>query len=498
MSETTVKAVIANFRSGDASATEMTEACLARCEAAESLNSLLHLSREAALAAAANLDDKRASGATLGPLAGVPIAVKDALCTLDAPTTAASKILTRDGQNYETGWRPPYDATVVDRLRAADAIVVAKANMDEFAMGSSNENSAFGPAKNPWDPTRTPGGSSGGSAASVAAELVPASLGSDTGGSIRQPAAFCGVVGVKPSYGRVSRYGLIAFASSLDQVGPLCRTVDGAARLLEVIAGPDTRDATCVESPVGKYVEACQRPVAGLRVGVPREYFSDGLDESVRRAVETSIQKLRDDGVEVQEVSLPHTNYGVATYYLIATAEASSNLSRFDGVRFGLRVERQDSDLVAMYEQSRGQGFGAEVKRRIMLGTYALSTGFYDAYYRKAQQVRTLIKQDFDQVFQKVDVLITPSSPTPAFSLGEKVDDPLQMYLADIYTLPASLAGVCGISVPVGFAEADGSQLPVGLQILAPSMAEETLFRVAGACERGADLLGQTPSGPSA
>ncbi|MEN9579571.1 MAG: glutamyl-tRNA(Gln) amidotransferase [Pseudomonadota bacterium] len=482
-----------NFREGALSATALTQACLARAKAAAPLNALLHVSTEAALARATELDAKRQAGGSLGALAGVPIAIKDALCTLDAPTTAASKILTRDGKTYATGWRPPYDATVVKRLRDADALLIGKANMDEFAMGSSNENSAFGPVKNPWDLTRTPGGSSGGSAAAVAARTVPAALGSDTGGSIRQPASHCGVVGVKPSYGRVSRYGLIAFASSLDQVGPLTSDVDGAARVLEVIAGADPLDATCVDAPAGNYVRACQVDLPKLRVGVPQQYFAAGLDDSVRHAVEKVIDHYRSHGAEIVSVSLPHTDYGVSTYYLIATAEASSNLSRFDGVRFGLRVE--DGDLTSLYEKSRGLGFGAEVKRRIMLGTYALSAGFYDAYYRKAQQVRTLIREDFDRAFTQVDLLVTPSSPTPAFRLGEKVQDPLQMYLADIYTLPASLAGICGLSLPAGFVETDGAQLPIGVQLLAPHFAEERLFTAAAHWERTAALAHLAPPG---
>jgi aspartyl-tRNA(Asn)/glutamyl-tRNA(Gln) amidotransferase subunit A len=467
-------------RRGETSAVELTRKALDRAKAKADLNALLFLDEEGALARAREIDDKAKQGQTLGALCGVPLTIKDAICTIGMPTTSASKMLTRDG-TYETGWVPDYDATVVARLRAADAVLLGKANMDEFAMGSSNENSAFGPVKNPWDPTRIPGGSSGGSAASVAAEIVAGSLGSDTGGSIRQPAALCGVVGVKPSYGRVSRYGLVAFASSLDQVGPLTADVRSAARMLEVIAGHDDRDATSVDLPVGAYEAACERPITGLRIGIPKEYFAEGLDEGVRARVVAAAEALRAQGATLIDVSLPNTQYGISTYYVLATAEASSNLSRFDGVRYGMRVEAGGADLASMYRASRGAGFGPEVKRRIMLGTYALSSGFYDAYYRKAQSVRALITRDFDSVFEQVDALFTPCSPTVAFKLGERAQSPLQMYLADVYTLPASLAGVCGMSVPVGF---DPAGLPIGAQLLAPRFAEETLFRLGAAWER--------------
>ncbi len=462
-------------------------------EAQRGLHAFLHVAREAALAAAAAVDQKRSRGAALGPLSGVPIAIKDALCTADAPTTCASKILTKrngegtGGSNAESGWRPPYDATVVARLRAADAVLVGKTNMDEFAMGSSGENSAFGPMRNPWDPTRTAGGSSGGSAVAVAAGMAAGSLGSDTGGSIRQPAALCGIVGVKPSYGRVSRYGLVAFASSLDQVGPFARDARSAARLLEVISGADAHDSTCAGSvPVGSYEAACSRPVKGLRIGIPEEYFGEGLDPAVAASVRTAISALESEGCSVHPVALPHTRHGIATYYIVATAEASSNLARFDGVRFGLRLEPPRSDLQTMYGKTRNAGFGPEVKRRILLGTYVLSSGYYDAYYRKAQKTRTLIKQDFDRAFQKVDAIAAPTSPSPAFKFGEKADDPLAMYLADIYTLPASLAGIAGLSVPCGMTAASSAQpaLPVGLQLLAPAFEEERLFTLAAAVER--------------
>jgi aspartyl-tRNA(Asn)/glutamyl-tRNA(Gln) amidotransferase subunit A len=477
---------------GEISALALTERALSRMDAQQGLHAFLHVAREAALAAAAVVDQKRSRGVALGPLSGVPIAIKDALCTSDAPTTCASKLLTKrnaegtGGSGAETGWRPPYDATVVARLRAADAVLVGKTNMDEFAMGSSGENSAFGPMRNPWDPSRTAGGSSGGSAVAVAAGMAAGSLGSDTGGSIRQPAALCGIVGVKPSYGRVSRYGLVAFASSLDQVGPFARDARSAARLLEVISGADARDSTCASVPVGSYEAACTRPVKGLRIGIPEEYFGEGLDPAVEASVRAAISALESEGCSVHPVALPHTRHGIATYYIVATAEASSNLARFDGVRFGLRLEPPRSDLQTMYGKTRNAGFGPEVKRRILLGTYVLSSGYYDAYYRKAQKTRTLIKQDFDRAFEKVDAIAAPTSPSPAFKFGEKADDPLAMYLADIYTLPASLAGIAGLSVPCGMTAATSAQpaLPVGLQLLAPAFEEERLFTLAAAVER--------------
>ncbi|MEP7052220.1 MAG: Asp-tRNA(Asn)/Glu-tRNA(Gln) amidotransferase subunit GatA [Pseudomonadota bacterium] len=485
---------------GDVTAVALTELALGRMEAQSGLHAFLHVARDAALAAAAAVDQKRARGAALGPLSGVPIAIKDALCTADAPTTCASKLLTRrnaegtGGSGAEMGWRPPYDATVVARLRAAGAVMVGKTNMDEFAMGSSGENSAFGPMRNPWDPTRTAGGSSGGSAVAVSAGMAAGSLGSDTGGSIRQPAALCGIVGVKPSYGRVSRYGLVAFASSLDQVGPFARDARSAARLLEVISGADDRDSTCVNVPVGAYEAACSKPVKGLRIGIPEEYFGEGLDAGVAASVHAAIKELERAGCSVHPVKLPHTRHGIATYYIVATAEASSNLARFDGVRFGLRIEPARSDLQTMYGKTRNAGFGPEVKRRILLGTYVLSSGYYDAYYRKAQKTRTLIKQDFDRAFETVDAIAAPTSPSPAFKFGEKSDDPLAMYLADIYTLPASLAGIAGLSVPCGMLAASGTRpsLPVGLQLLAPAFEEERLFTLAAEVERRT-----APNGPA-
>jgi aspartyl-tRNA(Asn)/glutamyl-tRNA(Gln) amidotransferase subunit A len=485
---------------GELSAVALTERALARIEAKSNLHAFLHVARDAALAAATAVDQKRARGEKLGPLGGVPIAIKDALCTSDAPTTCASKILTRrnaegtGGSGQENGWRPPYDATVVAKLRAADAVLVGKTNMDEFAMGSSGENSAFGPMRNPWDLTRTAGGSSGGSAAAVSAGLAAGALGSDTGGSIRQPAALCGIVGVKPTYGRVSRYGLVAFASSLDQVGPFARDARSAARILEVISGVDAHDSTSANVPVGAYEAACGKPVTGLRIGIPEEYFGDGLDPGVASSVRAAISALEKEGCTVHPVALPHTRHGIATYYIVATAEASSNLARFDGVRFGLRMEPPRGDLQAMYGKTRNAGFGPEVKRRILLGTYVLSSGYYDAYYRKAQKARTLIKQDFDRAFETVDAIAAPTSPSPAFKLGEKADDPLAMYLADIYTLPASLAGIAGLSVPCGMLAQSSEQpaLPVGLQLLAPAFEEERLFTLASAVERVT-----APSGPA-
>ena len=470
-------------RQGAVSATEVAEASLARAEAKSDLGAFLHIAERSALAAAQRIDERRRRGEELGVLAGVPIAVKDALCTTDMPTTCASRILARKGNR---AWCPPYDATVVARLRAADAIVIGKTNMDEFAMGSSNENSAFGPVKNPHDPTRIPGGSSGGSAVAVAAGVTPASLGSDTGGSIRQPAGLCGVVGLKPSYGRVSRYGLVAFASSLDQVGPYARDVRGAARLLEVIGGADPRDSTCRTEAVPALERACNESAAGLTIGVPSEYFGEGLDSDVDRSVRQALTALEASGCKLREVSLPHTRYGVATYYVIATAEASSNLARFDGVRFGLRIEPSGADLEKMYGSTRDEGFGAEVKRRILLGTYVLSAGYYDAYYKRAQQVRTLVRRDFEEAFRQVDVIVTPTSPVPAFRIGERVDDPLSMYLSDIYTLPASLAGICALSVPAATTPKrdDRPALPVGLQIMGPALAEESILRVAAHWEK--------------
>lgn len=512
---------------GGASAEQVCLSSLRAIEQQAGLGAFIHVASEAAVQAARAVDRKRDAGGELGALAGVPIAIKDLLATRDAPTTCASRMLTRDG-TPATGWRPPYDASVIERLRAADAVLIGKTNLDEFAMGSSNENSGFFAARNPWSPgelsaaslsaaelsaadqsaaglsaaglsaahppadpqhaARAPGGSSGGSAACVAAGLSTLALGTDTGGSIRQPAAFCGVVGLKPSYGRVSRFGLVAFASSLDVIGPIARDVADAARLYDVIAGPDPKDSTASAlppAPCEPGLSTANASLQGLRVGLPAEYFQAGLDPRVEAAVREAAARLGGAGAELVSVALPHTQFGIATYYLIATAEASSNLSRFDGVRFGLRVEAPGADLERLYRESRGQGFGAEVKRRVMLGTYALSAGYYDAYYKKAQQVRALIVQDFAQVFAQVDVLLTPTTPTPAFKLGEKTADPLTMYLGDVYTLPASLAGLPAISLPCGFTQASATEpsLPIGVQLIGPAYTEPRLLQVASALE---------------
>ncbi len=493
-----------SFKSGRMSAVEIAEGALARLEAQQNLGAFLAVvPRDEVLESARALDARRTRNEPLGLLAGVPMSIKDALCTVDAPTTSGSRILARveagkPSPDPRLGWQPPYDATVVARLRAADALIIGKANMDEFAMGSSTENSGFYPARNPWAPDRIPGGSSGGSAVSVAAGIVHGSLGSDTGGSIRQPAALCGVVGVKPTYGRVSRYGLIAFASSLDQVGPFARDVRGAARLLRVIAGHDPRDSTSSPLPVPDYEAACNRGVRGLTLGVPAEYFGQGLDPRIERSVRDAVTALEAEGCTVKPVTMPHTRYGVAAYYVVATAEASSNLARFDGVRFGLRLEQPGADLQTMYGATRNAGFGPEVKRRILLGTYVLSAGYYDAYYKRAQRVRTLVKQDFDNAFAEVDALIAPVTPTPAFPLGEHTEDPLAMYLGDIYTLPCNLAGICGMSVPAAPVEAAGGapELPVGLQLLAPAFQEERLFALGAAWEQLSPARGRLPPGP--
>jgi len=437
-----------------------------------SIGAFLTLCEERAQRQAERIDKLVAEGKPLPPLAGVPIAIKDVMVTRGVRTTAGSKIL----ENFV----PPYDCTAVARLEAAGAVVLGKLNCDEFAMGSSNENSAYHEVHNPRDKSRVPGGSSGGSAAAVAAEMAVATLGSDTGGSIRQPASFCGVVGLKPTYGRVSRYGLIAFASSLDHIGPFAKTVKEVALVLRTIAGRDPMDSTSAEVPVPDYVAELEKPVKGLKIGVAKEYFGEGLDVEVRAAVEAAIQKLAELGCEVVPVSLPHTEYAIPTYYIVATAEASSNLARFDGVRYGFRSPKART-LSDMYRLSRDGGFGMEVKRRIMLGTYALSAGYYDAYYLKAQKVRTLLTRDFDEAFKKVDVIAAPTCPTPAFKLGEKVNDPLAMYLADIYTVTANLAGIPGISVPCG---ENHEKLPIGLQLFGRHFDEATLLRVARAYER--------------
>ena len=435
------------------------------------LNVFLSLSKDRALAQAERVDALAAKGDPLPPLAGIPVGIKDVLVMQGAPATAGSKIL--------EGYKPLYDATVVSRLEAAGAVLLGKLNCDEFAMGSSNENSAYGPVRNPVDTERVPGGSSGGSAAAVAANMAVATLGSDTGGSIRQPASFCGVVGVLPTWSRVSRYGLIAFASSLDRIGPFAGNVRDAASMLGVIAGYDPKDATSSSAPVLDFAAESDKPVNGLRIGIPKEYFAEGLDPEVRTAIEAGIKSLEAAGCTIKPVSLPLTKYAIPTYYLVATAEASANLARFDGVRYGYRSPASDT-LSAMYSHSRDEGFGAEVKRRILLGTYALSAGYYDAYYGKAQQVRRLLAEEFLRAFADVDAIVTPTAPTPAFKLGEKTGDPLAMYLADIYTVTASLAGICGVTVPCGLTCAG---LPVGMQVLAAHLHEGTAFRVARAVE---------------
>jgi len=434
------------------------------------LHAFLRLTEPQAWAAAQAAQERRSKRKPLSPLDGVPIGLKDIFCMEGVETTAGSRIL--------AGYVPPYDATVVRKLKAAGAVIVGKLNMDEFAMGSSTENSAFGPTMNPWDLSRTPGGSSGGSAAAVAARMVPGTLGTDTGGSIRQPAALVGCVGIKPTYGRVSRYGVIAFASSLDQVGPFAQDVRGAALLLREIAGEDVNDQTSSRRPVPDYEAAISKSVRGLRIGVPSEYFGEGLDPQVEKAVRAAIEKLRAAGCEVREISLPNSPHAIATYYIVATAEASSNLARYDGVRYGPRAKA--GQLLEMYERTRAEGFGAEVKRRIMLGTYALSAGYYDAYYLRAQKVRALIRRDFDNAFANLDAVVSPTSPTTAFKLGEKMDDPLAMYLNDVYTVPVNLAGLPGISVPCGF---DNRRLPIGVQLIGKPFDEETLLRLGHAVE---------------
>ena len=471
------------LRAGEVSSVELTRACLERIRAVDDrVGAYVTVTDELALAQAREADQRHRGGEDT-PLLGIPLAIKDVICMRGAPTTCGSRIL----ENFI----PPYDATVIERLREAGAVILGKTNMDEFAMGSSTENSAFGPTHNPWDLARVPGGSSGGSAAAVAADECLGGLGSDTGGSIRQPASFCGVVGVKPSYGRVSRYGLVAFASSLDQIGPLGKDVRDCAILLQVIAGHDERESTSMPLEVPHYVTALEgaEELSGVRIGVPHEYFIEGMQPQVEEAVREAIKVLAELGAEVVEVSVPHTEYALPVYYLIAPAEASANLARYDGVRYGFRYPEAE-DLWDAYRRSRQHGFGAEVKRRIMLGTYALSAGYYDAYYLKAQQVRTLIKEDFDRAFEQVDLLIAPVSPTVAFRIGEKVDDPLKMYLSDVFTLSVNLAGICGASIPCGFA--DG--LPIGLQLMGVAFHEATVLRVAYAYEQATEWHRRRPA----
>ena len=467
----TIHELHARFQSGEATPSEATREYLDRIAALDP-KVLAYLTRtpEAALAQAAEADARFKSKKPIGLLDGIPLALKDVFCTRGVETTCGSKIL--------KGFRPPYDATVVAKLRAAGGVFLGKLNMDEFAMGSSTENSAFFTTRNPWDLSRVPGGSSGGSAAAVAANLAAATLGTDTGGSIRQPAAFCGTVGLKPTYGRVSRYGLIAFASSLDQAGPFGKDVADAALMLQTIAGHDPMDSTSAAIPVPDYAAVLSQGVKGLKVGIPDEYFIDGLDPEVESAVRAAITTLEHLGAKTQRVSLPHTEYGLAAYYVIAPAEASSNLARYDGVKYGLRVPGA-RDLIDMYSRTRGAGFGAEVKRRVMLGTYALSAGYYDAYYGKAQKVRTLVLRDFQRAFELVDVIVAPTTPSVAFKMGER-EDPLQMYLNDVFTIPVNLAGLPGLSMPAGFTQ---TGLPIGLQIIGKAFDEATVLRAAKAYE---------------
>ena len=474
--------LVAAVRQGDLSAVQCTEAFLNRIQYCNgAINAFLNVDRAGALSCAESIDVRRRSGQPLGPLAGLPVAVKDALCTADLPTTAASKML----ENF----RPPYDAFVVSRLRQADAVIVGKTNMDEFAMGGSNENSAFGPVHNPWDFSRAPGGSSGGSAACVAADMTPVAIGSDTGGSIRQPAGLCGITGLKPTYGRVSRRGLIAFASSLDQIGPMARSAADCALVLETIAGHDPGDSTSLTDAVPRYTSLLEQPLAGVRVGRVPEHFAAGLDPEVAKGVEEAFAVLKAAGATVHDIAMPHAKYGVATYYLVAPCEASSNLARYDGAHYGHRASAKpssafESPLIEMYCRSRAEGFGPEVKRRIMLGTYALSSGYYDAYYAKALKVRRLIRQDYLDAFEHVDLIGGPVSATPAFKLGEKTGDPLAMYLVDLYTVSTNLAGVGGISFPCGFTK---SGLPIGFQLQAPALGEPLLLRASDRFQRLTD-----------
>ena len=479
--EKTAHELAGMLRKREVSSVEITRSVLARItEVEQRVQAWVTITADDALAAAAAADREFSSGAAASPLAGIPVGIKDNMCTRGVLTTCSSKIL--------SNFVPPYDATVVGKLRAAGAVVLGKLNMDEFAMGSSTENSGIKKTFNPWDLARIPGGSSGGSAAAVAADMAPIATGSDTGGSIRQPAACCGVVGVKPTYGLVSRYGLVAFASSLDQIGPLAKDVEDAALLLNTLAGHDPMDSTSATYEPPDYTTFLNRGVKGMRVGLPREFFGEGLDPEVRAAVEAAVKKLEELGASAVEVELPTSPYAVATYYLCATAEASSNLARYSGVEYGARKDADN--IIEMYRRTRAQGFGDEVKRRIMLGTYALSAGYYDAYYLKALKVRTLIARDFARAFEKCDVIAGPTTPTPAFRIGEKADNPLEMYLSDIYTISVNLAGIAGISLPCGFTRAD---LPVGLQLIAPAFEEGRLFSAAHAYEQATEWHRRKP-----
>ena len=478
----TAPELLATMAAGEATAVEVATAFLDRIAARDgAVHAFLHVDRDATLEQADAVDRKRRSGEPLGTLAGLPVAVKDNLCARGAPTTCSSKMLEK--------FVSPYDATVVRRLRDADAVLVGRTNLDEFAMGSSTENSAFGTTRNPWNLDHAPGGSSGGSAAAVAAGMAPLALGSDTGGSIRQPAGFCGIVGLKPTYGRVSRYGLVAFASSLDQVGPMANDVAGAAALLDAIAGADPLDATCLDDVVPAHLAAVETPVEDLRIGIDRGHFADGLDPEVKAALEEAVAVYKSLGAKIVEVGLPHQAYSVATYYIIAPCEASSNLARYDGIHYGHRAEKFD-DMIDLYARSRGEAFGPEVKRRIMLGTFALSAGYADQFYTKALKVRRLIRRDFDEAFAACDVLLTPVAPTPAFRLGEMTDDPLAMYLSDIFTIGANLAGIPGIALPAGMSAAG---LPIGMQLLSPALQESRLLRAARMFERATDWHTRRP-----
>ena len=481
LNQSTLSELAARLASREVSSREATQACLERVRQVDNrIRAFINCDAEEALAQA-DAADKRLAAGERTPLLGIPIGIKDVIAVKGQPLTCGSKILAK--------FVSPYDATVVEKLKAAGAVIFGRLNMDEFAMGSSTENSAFQTTRNPWDVSRIPGGSSGGSAAAVAADECIVALGSDTGGSIRQPAGLCGCVGIKPSYGRVSRYGLVAFASSLDQIGCFAKRVSDAATVLEVLSGVDPCDSTSVPQPVPHYTTGLTSGLKGLRLGLAKEYMVGGLEPEVRQAIDTAVRQLEQLGAEIVEVSLPHTDYAIATYYIIATAEASANLARFDGIRYGARVE--GSDPIDLYCKTRGAGFGPEVKRRILLGTYVLSSGYYDAFYLRAQKVRTLIRQDFLHAFEKVDAIITPTSPTPAFKIGEKTDDPLQMYLMDIYTISANLAGICGISVPCGFSRAP--KLPIGLQLLGKPFGEQAILRVAHAYEQATEWHKQKP-----
>ncbi|HEV2319578.1 MAG TPA: Asp-tRNA(Asn)/Glu-tRNA(Gln) amidotransferase subunit GatA [Verrucomicrobiae bacterium] len=484
LNQSTISELSRRLASRVISAREVMQSCLDRIARVEDkIHAFISWDPKDALAQADAADRELSEGTTRPekPLLGIPIAIKDIMAVKDQPLNCASKIL--------GDFVSPYDATVIEKLKTAGAIVFGRCNMDEFAMGSSTENSAFGVSRNPWDVQRIPGGSSGGSAAAVAADETIAALGTDTGGSIRQPAALCGVVGLKPTYGRVSRYGVVAFASSLDQVGPLTKNVHDSATLLGILSGRDPRDSTSAPHPVPNYAQALDGNIRGLKIGLPKEYMIGGLDPEIKSAVDTAVKTLRQLGAETVEISLPHTDYAVATYYIIATAEASANLARFDGVRYGARAEA--ADVRDLYGRTRGAGFGHEVKRRVILGTYVLSSGYYDAYYVRAQKVRTLIRKDFLDAFENVDAIVTPTSPTTAFKIGEKADDPLQMYLSDIFTISCNLAGICGISVPCGFSK--DPKLPIGLQLLGKPFGEELLLRIAHAYEQETQWHNQKP-----